>query len=297
MARHSTEKNILVAFILNLSFAVFECIGGLFTGSIAILSDSVHDLGDALSIGISWLLEKKSRRSPDSVYTYGYARYSVVGGVVMAAILLSGSVVVIFSSVKRIFFPVPLDYSGMIILAVIGVAVNFFAAYFTHGGDSLNQKSVNLHMLEDVLGWVVVLVGSVVMHFTDISIIDPIMSLAVAVFILMGAVKNLRQSLAVFLEKTPVGISVDEIRDHICKIGGITDVHHIHIWTIDGQSNYATMHVVTDSDSKEIKTAIRTELGEHGIGHVTVEIERTDEVCAEQECHVESTPKAPHHHH
>lgn len=292
-----TEKNILIAFILNLSFSIFEFIGGAITNSVAIVSDAIHDIGDATSIGISYFLEKKSKKQPDEKYTYGYARYSVIGSVITTLILLFGSVMVIYNAVGRIINPVEINYNGMIIFAVIGAVVNFGAAYLTREGDSLNQKAVNLHMLEDVLGWVVVLVGAIVMRFTDISILDPIMSIGVALFILVNAVKNLKEVLDLFLEKVPHGISVEEIREHVSEIEGVIDVHHIHIWSMDGQNNYASMHIVTDGDAHSIKEEIREELEEHGIGHVTLELEGKNEHCHEENCHVEYKAEAGHHHH
>lgn len=292
-----TEKNILVAFILNLSFSVFEIIGGLFTGSVAIISDAIHDMGDAASIGISYFLEKKSKKQPDNTYTYGYARFSVFGGVITTMILLFGSIMVIYNAIIRIFNPVDINYNGMIIFAVVGALVNFLAAYFTKDGDSLNQKAVNLHMLEDVLGWLVVLIGAVIMRFTDISVIDPLMSVAVAVFILINALKNLKEVLDLFLEKIPNNISVDEIKEHITEIDGVTDAHHIHIWSMDGHHNYATMHVVAEENSHEIKERIRAELREHGINHATLEMENPNEHCRENHCHVEFDAHSGHHHH
>ena len=181
-----TERNILIAFLLNLAFSIFEFFGGFFTGSVAIISDAVHDIGDAASIGASYFLEKKSKKQPDEHFTYGYARYSVIGSVITTLILLVGSLLVIYNAVLRIIHPTPINYGGMILFAIIGAAVNLLAALFTREGDSLNQKAVNLHMLEDVLGWLVVLVGAVIMRFTDIAIIDPLMSIGVAVFIFRG---------------------------------------------------------------------------------------------------------------
>ena len=198
-----TEKNILIAFVLNFAFSVFEFIGGVFTGSVAIISDAVHDIGDAASIGISYFLEIKSKKQPDKTYTYGYLRYSVIGSVITTLILLVGSVLVVINAVNRILNPQEINYNGMIIFAVIGVAVNFLAAYFTRDGDSLNQKAVNLHMLEDVLGWVVVLIGAVVMKFTELSIIDPLMSIGVALFIMINAIKNLKKRSKSSLVKMP----------------------------------------------------------------------------------------------
>ncbi len=293
----NTQRNILIAFILNLAFSVFEFIGGIVTGSVAILSDAVHDVGDAASIGIAYFLEKKSRRQSDGVYTYGYGRYSVLGSVITTLILLFGSAVVIYNAVRRLITPTEIDYNGMIAFAVVGVCVNFCAALFTREGGSLNQRAVNLHMLEDVLGWAVVLVGAVVMRFTDLAILDALLSIAVAVFILINALRNLKAALDLFLEKTPHGINVAEIREHLIAIEGVADVHHIHLWSMDGQHHYATMHVVANGEHHAIKDAVRAELRERGIGHVTLELEDAGEHCHESQCHVEYVQTEGHHHH
>lgn len=291
------EHNILVAFILNLVFSVFEFFGGVFTGSVAIMSDALHDAGDAASIGISYFLEKKSKKGPDETYTYGYMRYSVIGSVITTLVLLFGSAAVVYNAVKRIISPIPINYDGMIVFALVGAAVNFVAAYVTRHGDSLNQRAVNLHMLEDVLGWIVVLVGAVIMRFTDISVIDPVMSVAVAVFIFINAIKNLKEAIDLFLEKTPAGIDVHELEEHISEIEGVKGVHHIHVWSMDGHNNYATMHVVTNEDAHEIKEKIRAELKEHGVGHATLELEGENEHCHEENCSVEVHSHSHHHHH
>ena len=291
-----TEKNILFAFILNLGFSIFEFFGGIFTNSVAILSDSIHDMGDALSIGISFFLEKKSKKKPDNNYTYGYVRYSVLGGLITNVILLVGSLLVIYNAVLRIIEPAEVNYKGMIIFAVIGVVMNFIAAYLTREGNSINQKSVNLHMLEDVLGWIVVLIGAIVMNFTDIKILDPLMSIGVALFILINTLKGLKQILDLFLEKTPQGINIVDLKEHLQKIAGVNDIHHIHVWSIDGYNNYATMHIVTkSSDINTIKKEIRKELAEHGICHAILETE--DEACDDVDCKPNLNIENTHHHH
>lgn len=294
-----TDKNILIAFILNLAFSVFEFFGGIYTGSVAIISDALHDMGDAASIGFSLFLEKKSNNQPDKTYTYGYRRYSVLGGLITTLILAAGSVIVIYGAVKRIIYPEKIRYDGMIVFAVIGVFVNFFAAFFTRNGSSLNQKAVNLHMLEDVLGWAVVLLGAVIMKFTDLAVIDPVMSLGVAVFILINAVRNLKEILDIFLEKIPENIDIEQIKKHICRIDGVCDIHHIHIRSLDGQSVYATMHVTVKTYSAEIKKKIREELIEHGICHATLELETEEENCDDINCHFNTAvnPHGHHHHH
>jgi len=292
-----SAKNILIAFLLNLAFSLFEFAGGIFTGSVAIMSDALHDLGDAAGIGVSFFLERKSRKSPDETYTYGYARYSILGSLVSTVILLSGSVMVIAGAVSRILNPVAINYDGMIVFAVVGVVINLAAAMVTRHGDSLNQRAVNLHMLEDVLGWAVVLAGAVIMRFTDISLIDPILSVAVALFILVHATGHLREALDLFLEKVPEGVSPTKVREHILAIPGIADVHHIHLWSMDGVSLLATMHVVTAEDSHRIKDTVRHELLELGINHVTLELESPDESCLEKCCNPASPETGNHHHH
>ena len=289
------EKNIFLAFLLNLGFSIFEFIGGILTNSVAIMSDAVHDIGDSLSIGISYFLEKKSKRRPDKKYTFGYTRYSILGGLITTIILIIGSSLMIYNSIIRIFNPVDINYNGMIIFAVFGAFVNFMAAYLTRKGDSINQKAVNLHMFEDVLGWLVVLIGAIIMKFTDIRIIDPILSILVAIFIFITALKTLKEILDLFLEKT--NLDVDEIISHLKEIDKVYDVHHIHIWSIDGINNYATMHIVTDEDSVKIKELVREELKEHNIVHTTIELESKDEVCDVLECEVKESSSYHHHHH
>lgn len=291
-----TEKNILIAFILNLAFSVFEFVGGILTGSVAIVSDSIHDIGDALGIGLSYFLEKKSKKRPDDEYTYGYARYSVLGGAITTLILLAGSVVIIFNAVNRIINPMRIHYNGMIMLAVIGVCVNFGAAFFTRQGASLNQRAVNLHMLEDVLGWIVVLIGAVVMRFTDMLLIDPVMSIGVAIFIMVNASRNLREILDIFLEKVPHGIEVNKIKEHLTQMEGVVDVHHIHIWSMDGEKNFSTMHIVTKGDFGKIKDKIHEELKAFGISHSTLELESENEQCSIKSCTLEFESHPGHHH-
>ena len=291
-----TEKNILLAFVLNLSFSIFEFFGGIFTGSVAIISDAIHDIGDAASIGIAFFLEKKSKKKPDKKYTYGYVGYSVIGGLITTSILLLGSIAVIYNAIERIITPTKINYNGMIVFAIIGVCINFSAAILTHKGNSLNQKAVNLHMLEDVLGWIVVLIGAIIMRFTDLYIIDPLMSIGVAIFILVNSIRNLNEVLGLLLEKTPKNIDIDSLTEHICKVEGVLDIHHVHVWSIDGHNNYATMHIVANSNSHEIKSKVRQELKEHGIAHATLELEDEYEDCNEKYCNIKFDVSEHHHH-
>lgn len=292
-----TQRNILVAFVLNLGFAIFEILGGLVIGSVAILSDAIHDLGDSLSIGIAYFLERKSRKEPDARHTYGYLRYSVLGGLITTAILFVGSVAVIAGAIGRIFTPTPIHYDGMIVFALVGVAVNIIAAYFTREGDSLNQKAVNLHMLEDVLGWIVVLLGAVIMRFTNLAILDPLMSITVAIYILYHAAKNLLATVDLFLEKTPEGLDVAQLQAHLQEIEGVKDIHHLHLRSLDGSRHCATMHIRYAGDAHRVKELVRQELAEHGICHATLELETEDEHCHNPGCDLHTAPMPAYHHH
>ena len=289
----------MVALVLNLTFAIFEFVGGMLTGSIAIISDAVHDLGDAASIAVSCVLERKSKRQPDETYTYGYGRYSTLGGVITTVTLIIGAVIVIGTSLVRLVQPREIHYDGMIAIAVVGVCVNGCAAYFTHGGDSLNQKAVNLHMLEDVLGWVVVLAGAVIMRFTDIAVLDPLMSLGVSLFILFPALKTMKEGFEEFLEKVPRGMTVAEIVAHTKEIDGVLDVHHVHLWSVGEGRRCATMHLVIDGEADSIKRNVREALHACGVGHLTIEIENAAEICEERVCRMLPTACAAHgnHHH
>jgi len=291
-----TEGRILLAFLLNLVFSIFEFVGGLVTGSVAIISDAIHDIGDAVGIGASYWLEKKSKGKPDRAYTYGYARFSAAGSVLTTLLMLIGSVVVIYHGVERIIHPEPVHYDGMIVFAVIGVFANCSAVFLTREKKSLNEKAINLHMLEDALGWIAVLIGAVVMRFTDWVLLDPIMSIGIAVFITGSAVKNLHEVMCLFLEKAPYNIDTTHLLEHLSHVEGVLDVHHMHIWSLDGSNHCATMHIVTNAEPQTIKEAVRAELEEHGICHATLELEQEGELCCAKECHMECSHHHGHHH-
>lgn len=292
-----TDKNILIAFLLNLSFSIFEFFGGIFTGSVAISSDALHDLGDALSIGLSYILEKISKKKADKKYTYGYIKYSIIGSIITTTILLVGGVLVIYNSVIRIFNPMPINYNGMLIFALIGIIINIVASYYTKDGDSLNQKSVNLHMLEDVLGWIVVLVASIIMKYTNINIIDPILSIIVSLYIFYSAQKNMKEVLNIFLEKTPKNIDIDQVEEKVLKVKGVLGIHHIHARSIDGYTNFATLHVIVKKYNSNIKHEVKEELEKLGICHSTIELEEENEKCHEELCEMDNKKTIHNHHH
>lgn len=274
-----STRNILLTFVVNIVFSVFELIGGVFTRSNAIISDALHDFGDALSVGLIYFLDRKSKKKANNKYTFGYLRYSMIGSFIATLVLLVSSFFVIVHSAGKIINPVEINYDGMIIFAVIGIIVNAIVAYITRKGHSFNEKVINLHMLEDVLGWIIVLIGSVIMRFTGLSIIDPILSIIVSGFIIFKAFEHLKVVIDLFLEKTPDDISINSIKRKLLKIDGVISVHNFHVWSIDEDHDYATLHVVVDEVDSDIKEEIREELGDRGIEHSTIELETEDEVC------------------
>lgn len=301
--KNESVDNIKTAFFLNLIFAVLEMIGGFLTNSIAIISDAIHDLGDSISIGASYILEKKSKKEPDENYTYGYLRYSLLGAFITATVLLIGSIFVIFKAIARFSTLEVINYDGMIIFAIFGVLINGYAAYVTSKGDKTNEKAISLHMLEDVLGWATVLIGSICMKVFELPILDPILSIAISLYILFHVYKYLKEVFHVFMERVPSSMNVTSIEEELCKISDqIKEVHHTHIWTMDGINNYITTHVVVDNkiDPKkiiEIKKNIKERLENLNITHNTIEIDYTREKCQDKACDIDKQKKELTHKH
>jgi len=288
-AHHEDVKNIKAAFFLNLGFTLLEIVGGFFTNSIAILSDAVHDLGDSLSLGLAWYFQKYSRKKSDKHYTYGYKRFSLVGALINSIVLVIGSVLILSEAIPRIFEPQHSNPKGMFLLAIIGVIVNGTAALRLRSGNSLNEKVVSLHLLEDVLGWIAILIGSVVMYFFDVPVIDPILSILITIFVLSNVFKNVRELSRIILQGTPQTIETDDIIEQIKHIDNIDSLHDLHIWSVDGNYNVLTIHVVLNTSQSleqlsELKNKIRQKLQEKGIEHVTIEFETPDEVCKFEDC-------------
>lgn len=269
------DKKILIAFLLNFFFSIFEFFGGIITGSVAIFSDALHDLGDSVSIGASYFLERKSLRPADKKYTFGYARFSPLGAIFTTIILLFGSIFVAYNAILRLISPSPINYDKMIVFAIVGVIINLIATVFTkdshshnhshheheheheHGhcheennDRSINRRAVNLHMLEDVLGWLCVLVGAVVMKFTNFWFLDPILSILIAVFIFINAIKNGLSLIELFLLKTPKKISVSHLEREISKINGVLAVLDIKVLPLDENKVFVALKIKAKKESQ-----------------------------------------------
>jgi len=286
---HHNTKNIKVAFFLNLAFTVIEIIGGIYTNSVAILSDAIHDLGDSLSLGLSWYFQKLSKKGRTNKYSYGYGRFSLLGAVINAVVLITGSVIIIYEAVPRLFNPEKPDAEGMIYLSILGIIFNGAAVIKLKEGKSINEKVVSLHLLEDVLGWIAVLIGALIMMYFDLPIIDPILSLVIAAFIVYNVFKNLSDSLLIILQGTPQEINIDEVIAELKDIDSIKSIHDFHLWSLDGEKYIFSTHIVVDMNYQmdnlsELKKVIRSKLKLKGIKHATLEFETEEEECELENC-------------
>jgi cobalt-zinc-cadmium efflux system protein len=281
---HSSTENIRTAFFLNVFFTIIEFIGGFYTNSLAIMSDAVHDLGDSLSLGMAWYFQKIATKKSTKNYSYGYKRFSLIGAIINSIVLLIGSIFIIKEAIPRLIHPETADAKGMMWFAILGIIVNGAAVLKLQKGTSINEKVVSLHLLEDVLGWVAVLIASIIMQFWNVPILDPILSIGIAIFILFNVFKNGKQSIKIILQSVPEGISVDKIKLKLLENKDIKSVHDLHIWSMDGEYNIFTAHLVVHDNTislekrAQIKSEIRQLLhDDFHLEHITLEIEVSED--------------------
>ncbi|MCE3009129.1 MAG: cation diffusion facilitator family transporter [Proteobacteria bacterium] len=286
---HAASGRIAFAFFLNLSFAFIELVGGILVNSVAIISDAIHDFGDALALGFAWYMERKSHEKGDHKSSYGYRRWSVLSAFLTGGILLGGSSIVLWNTIPRLWAPEMPQIEGMIGLAVLGVLINGIAAFRLKDGHSLNEKMITWHMVEDLLGWVLVLVGAVIMWIYPEPRIDALMAIGLSCWVVWNVVKNLRVTLSVFLQETPHGVKLSEVEKVIKEIPQVRDFHHLHVWSLDGEKHILTAHLVVDhgltaSAVIELKQKAKAIL-EHQfqIFESTLEIEFLGEDCRDPE--------------
>lgn len=288
---HSNDgkSNIGLAFFLNLSFTLIELVGGIFTNSIAIISDAIHDFGDSLSLALAWYFERLSKKGSTKKYSYGYKRFSILGAIINCVVLIVGSIFILSEAIPRLFSPQETNAEGMFILAILGILANGIAVLRTKDAKSINERVVSLHLLEDVLGWVAVLLGSVVMYFTNWTIIDPILSLFIACFVLFNVFKNIKLVLPILLQGTPPEIELKHIIEEIKEIENINDIHDLHVWSLDEDYIVLTAHIVLDKvlpaeKITELKRKLHSIFENEGIKHTTLEFEMPNEGCVFGSC-------------
>lgn len=284
---HTTVENIKVAFVLNLGFAILELIGGLAFNSVAILSDALHDLGDSISLGLAWFFENLSTRDSDEKYSYGYGRFSLLSALINAIVLMLGSYIILNEAVKRLLEPESTNPLGMIGFAILGILVNGAAVIRLKGSQTQNAKIVSWHLLEDVLGWVVVLIGGILMYFLNLPVIDPILAIMLSIYVLYNVIKNLKDTMGLFLQRIPKNIDLDQIKRKLCDCSNVISSHDTRIWSLDGEHHVLSTHLVIEEEStKDDILRIKQECKENlyataNLSHITIEVEYPSEACAE----------------
>ena len=271
----SSKTSIWLAFFLNLSYAIVEFIAGGIFGSSAVLADSVHDLGDAIAIGISALLETISNREEDRQYTLGYKRFSLLGAMLTAVILMTGSVLVILGNITKLFHPQAVNDEGILWLGIIAISVNVIASLVVRKGKTKNESILSLHFLEDTLGWVAVILMAIVLRFTDWYILDPLLSLVISIFILSKAIPRFWSTLKIFLDAVPEGVDIKQVKNDLEQLDHVASLNQLNLWTMDGLEKNAIVHVcLKEIEQMELcKESIRSKLKDCGFQNITIEID------------------------
>ncbi|AGK72149.1 cation (Co/Zn/Cd) efflux protein [Streptococcus cristatus] len=277
-----SSKNMTIAFLLNFSFAIIEFIFGLLFHSSAVLADAVHDTGDALAIGLSTLFEKVSTKKEDREYTLGYKRYSLLGALLTSVILLVGSTLVIVENVPKLFAPEKVNYDGMLVLGIVAIVVNTAASRVVSHGHSHNESILSLHFLEDILGWVAVIVVSLILRFTDWYFLDPLLSLIIAGFILSQALPKFWENIQIFLDHVPSDVDLSQLYQEIAALENVRAITQLNVWTTDGLEKYAMLHICLENPNllAETQVVLRQKLLAYGISKVTIQ---TDESLQEHQ--------------
>lgn len=280
----TTSKNFKTVFLLNFGFTLFEIVGGILTNSIAIISDALHDFGDSISIGLAWYLEKYSHKESDNKYTYGYGRFSLLGALINAMVLIIGSTFVLANAIPRIIESQATNAEGMIIFAIVGVIVNGAAVFKLKNEESMNARVMMLHLLEDVLGWIAILAVAIALLFWQTYILDAILSIVITLYILFNVTINLKKTIALFLQATPDHVQLEMIDEKLKSIDKVISSHHTHVWSLDGANHILTTHLIVDKcttrdEIVRIKYKCKQLFEDLKMTHFTIEIELEDEVC------------------
>lgn len=242
------QKNLLLAFCLNFFFAIIELIGGYLTNSMAVLSDALHDFGDSMALLSAYVLEKLSVKKADEKYTFGYRRFSILAALINSLILFCGSLFMIKIAVSRLWAPEVIHPVGVVWMAFLGIAVNGFAAFRLSKGSSINHKMVMWHLLEDLLGWIAVLIVSVVLLFKPWYILDSILSICISLIVLRGVWGSLKKSLAIFLQKFPDDLDRKKLTSELESVENVIEIHELKGFSIDESSHGITLHVVVPNE-------------------------------------------------
>lgn len=273
------KKRVLIAAGLTGGFMVAEVIGGLLTGSLALLADAGHMLADSIALALAWYAFHLAERPGTGRLTYGFGRVKTLVAYTNGLAIFVIALLIVYEAWHRLQSPPPVLGAPMLAVATLGLIVNIVAFFVLHGGDrtSLNMRGAILHVLGDMLGSAAAIVAAIVILATGWTPIDPILSVVVALLILSTAWSLMREAAHVLLEGVPGNVDRDSVAaDLVENVPGVREVHHMHVWSLDGTSNMATLHACLGEgvDAHEAVVAVKTRLAaEHGIAHATVEPE------------------------
>ena len=282
---HHAVSNLKAAFFLNFGFAIAEFVGGYAFNSIAIMSDALHDLGDSITLAFSWRMETLAKKRKDDVFSYGYRRFSLLSALINAFVLIGGSIYILATAMTRLSSPQKPDANGMLGFALLGIAVNGIAALRTSAGKTMNEKLVSWHLIEDLMGWIAVLIMAVVLKITPLYILDPVLSILMTAWILINVFKNLRATSRLFLQGVPEKVDIVKIEKAILNKKNVKGIHHTHVWSLDGEQHVLTTHIVLDSctkkeDIRAVKQLVKGFTQEFDLAHTTIEFEYSEEDCS-----------------
>lgn len=279
-AGDQTEGRLWISIILNFIITVAEFTGGLISGSLALLSDALHNLNDTASLGISLVARKISKKEANRDKTFGYKRAEIVGAFINLITLVLVALFLIKEGVERFYDPQPIDGMVMFVVAIIGLLGNVITAFLLYGSsdENLNIQSAYLHILSDAFSSVGVIVAGFLIIQYQLYVIDTILTLLIAGYILWHSYHMLRKTINILMESTPADIEIPEIRRSMAEVSGVLDVHHLHIWRLDEQNILLESHIVIDEDDmsrmESIKSALKESLGnQFNIHHSTLEFE------------------------
>jgi cobalt-zinc-cadmium efflux system protein len=282
------ESRIAIAALLTGGFMGVELAGGIIAGSLALIADAGHMLSDFGSLALAWVGFRMARRPADARRTFGFRRFPVLAAFVNGMALFAIVAWIAWEAVQRLMTPHDVQPMTMMWVAVAGLAVNIASFAVLHGADrdNLNVRGALLHVAGDLLGSVAAIVGAIIIMTTGWMQADPLLSILVALIILRSAWAVTSESAHILLEGTPHHVDLDavthDLKDHV---EGVEDIHHAHLWSLDGRRSMMTLHakVANEMAGPGVVARIKTRLREkHGIGHATVEIEVSD--CAEEDC-------------
>ncbi|GLS31350.1 cobalt-zinc-cadmium efflux system protein [Mesorhizobium albiziae] len=276
----TTDKTrVLIAACLTGGFMIAEAAGGLLTGSLALLADAGHMLTDSIALWLAWYAFKLAERPATQRLTYGFGRVKTLVAYTNGITIFAVAVWIVYEAARRFIEPAPVLAGPMLVVAVLGLLVNIAGFLVLHGGDrdSLNMRGAVVHVLGDLLGSVAAIIAALVIMWTGWTPIDPILSVLVALLILSTAWALMRDAAHVLLEGVPANLDRDAIAADVVKgVPGVRNIHHMHVWSLDGANNMATLHACLDEgvDAHGAVRAIKERLAQsHGIDHATVEPE------------------------